>query len=259
MFAPLVTQRRYQQIAEKIAEDIIAGRVNPGDRLPAERDLAQQFGVSRPTVREALIALEITGFVEIRVGLGVFVSLRAPGQTRLSPISGPGPFELIEARRLVEGEIVALAASMISDAAIKALENAIALMIEENKDNFSSYEGDKRFHLLIAESTKNSAFVDIVDYFWQQRSQAPMWVRLHERVSPADVRSKAVDEHREIVETLRDRSPDAARQAMHRHISRVTHTLLNRWNDLRGTEQLDPSAGQDEIVERLSPSSGPTA
>ena len=255
MFEALATQRLYRQVAERIVREIRTGRLAVGDRLPAERDLAQQFRVSRPTVREAIIALEIAGYVEVRVGLGVFVVSRAPTNALFVSMAGPGPFELIEARQIVEGEIAALAANAITDEALAELERCIDLMIEENRNDYASFEGDRRFHLLIAEQSRNSAFVDIVRYFWEQRSNAPMWSRLHEHVSPADIRPMAVDEHRQIVKALTRRSPTAARRAMQRHISRVAATLLDRWNALPDGERALSPNPQEVVVERL-PSAG---
>src|SRR5512142_3187153 len=99
------TDRLYRKIARQLSELIASGEFAPGQRLPAERELAQQLGVSRPSVREALIALEIEGKVEVRVGAGVFVAPPRPvGLPPLSTDEGEGPFELIRARRVVEGE-----------------------------------------------------------------------------------------------------------------------------------------------------------
>ena len=106
---PIVNQRLYQQVADSIRRQIQSGAMPPGSRLPSEKLLAQQLGVSRPTVREAMIALEIAGLVEIRTGSGSYVRHRdliaAP-----SVDTGPGPIELLNARILIEGEIAAEAA-----------------------------------------------------------------------------------------------------------------------------------------------------
>src|SRR3954447_2366374 len=95
------TRRLYEQIAQKLARDIATGRYEVGQRLPSERELAQSFSVSRPTVREAIIALELDELVEVRTGSGVYVTNREPptGQAGVKDI---GPFELLEARRAIE-------------------------------------------------------------------------------------------------------------------------------------------------------------
>src|SRR5512140_1948749 len=104
------SDRLYRKIARQLSDLIDAGEFAPGQRLPAERELAKQFGVSRPPVREALIALEVEGKVEVRVGAGVFVAQPGPAARAALSDEGEGPFELIRARRLVEGETAACAA-----------------------------------------------------------------------------------------------------------------------------------------------------
>src|SRR4051812_22632513 len=107
-------QRLYRQIAEQLRVLMTTGEFTPGHRLPAERDLAKQFGVSRPSVREALIALEVEGWVEVRTGSGVYVlerAARSQGGHRKVPPTEWGPLELIRARKVIEGEIAALAAT----------------------------------------------------------------------------------------------------------------------------------------------------
>src|SRR5437868_13875859 len=105
----IAPRRLYRQIADQLRALIERGEFAVGSRLPPERDLAVQLGVSRPSVREALIALEIQGLVEVRVGAGIFVAQAERPPT--VPINeGQGPFELLRARWLIEGEIAALAA-----------------------------------------------------------------------------------------------------------------------------------------------------
>src|SRR5438270_7095237 len=104
-------QRLYRQIAEQVRALITGGEFQPGSRLPAERDLAKQLGVSRPSVREALIALEVEGWLEVRTGSGVYVlQRRSPRKVRAKvPANEWGPLELIRARRVIEGDIAGLA------------------------------------------------------------------------------------------------------------------------------------------------------
>ena len=116
-------ERLYLKVAENILEFIDSEKIEAEQRLPSERDLAAQLGVSRPTVREALIALEITGAVEIRSGSGVYVLQRDEGAELKAPDQGPGPFEILEARRLVESEACALAAERISADELAQLEH----------------------------------------------------------------------------------------------------------------------------------------
>src|SRR6186997_2777327 len=107
-------RRLYEQIAQQLAKSIADGKHEVGQRLPSERELAQTFGVSRPTVREAIIALELDGLVDVRLGSGVYVkNRRPPGGTESA--KDIGPFELLEARRIIEGEACALAALRIGE------------------------------------------------------------------------------------------------------------------------------------------------
>ena len=250
-FEAILTPRRYQQVADKISEEIDAGRLAAGSRLPPERELAVQFGVSRPTIREALIALEIMDLIEIRPGAGIFVKASPPARSGVQPVTGPGPFEILEARRIVEGEIAALVAPQISERTIARLEDCIALMVEENAADYTSYVGDRRFHETIAAETQNSALVDIVKYFWEQRSTAPLSLRLHEQVAPAEIRLKAVDEHRLIVDAFRSHSAEAARRAMQRHMTRVMRALLTRWQALTAEEPETAKLANATIVQRI--------
>src|SRR5437868_7874740 len=124
----LEPQRLYRQIAEQVRSLIKSGEFKPGERLPAERDLARQLNVSRPSVREALIALEVEGWVEVRTGAGVFVLERAkkPIATRKSvPETEWGPLEVIRARRVIEGEIAALAATHGKRKHLQAIRDGI--------------------------------------------------------------------------------------------------------------------------------------
>src|SRR6266851_2486549 len=121
-------RRLYRQIADQIAGLIAAGEFKPGSRLPAERELATKLGVSRASVREAIISLEIGGLVEVRVGTGIFVTARGGRGTDADGDAGPGPFELLNARKLVEGEIAALAAAGATTADIEDLQRSVERM-----------------------------------------------------------------------------------------------------------------------------------
>src|SRR5262245_27732006 len=121
-------RRLYRQIADQIAALIEKGEYSAGGRLPPERDLAKQLGVSRPSVREALIALEVEGYVEVRVGSGVYVHRARPAGRAAALPSETGPFELIRARSLIEGECAALAAREATKAQVRAMEEALEAM-----------------------------------------------------------------------------------------------------------------------------------
>src|ERR1700680_1758499 len=126
------TRKLYQQVASTIMKSITSGKYKPGERLPSERDLAAAFKVSRPTIREAMIALEIRGLAETRHGSGIYVTEQAPAQEGAGDLD-IGAFELTEARRLFEGEAAALAATTITDEQLDELEAIIAEMVDENE------------------------------------------------------------------------------------------------------------------------------
>ena len=150
-------RRLYEQIAQQLAKAIADGKYEVGQRLPSERELAQTFDVSRPTVREAIIALELDELVEVRLGSGVYVMNRQPpgGAAGYKDI---GFFELLEARRAIEGEACAMAAMRIDDAQLEQLSELIEEMRDDNRHDeiLMSEDADRRFHELIASSTQNS-------------------------------------------------------------------------------------------------------
>jgi len=152
MSAPPDTRKLYRQVADSIMALIKTGDYKPGSRLPSERDLAVAYKVSRPTVREAMIALEILGLVESRHGSGIYITQDPPAQMGADDLD-IGAFELTEARRLFEGEAAALAATTITDEQLAELETIIADMIKENNRRQTGEMADRRFHVAIARAT----------------------------------------------------------------------------------------------------------
>ena len=217
--------RLYQQVADMLTRAILAGDLGPGDRLPAERELAQRYGVSRPTVREAIIALELAGHVEVRVGSGVYV-VDAAQPLAVASEPSAGPFEVLEARCLVEGEAAALAATLITDEELDELDRIIENMVSENRRGVAGELADQRFHLTIARATQNSALVAVVERLWELRNNSPVSVRLLDQVRAKGVRP-IIEDHRAIVDALRARRPASARAAMRGHLTRVIDDLLD--------------------------------
>src|SRR5689334_19987463 len=151
--------RLYRQIAGQIAALIEQGEYGVGSKLPAERELATLLGVSRASVREAVISLEIAGLVEVRVGTGIFVRdarrAREPFRHTSSAADDPelGPFELLAARALIEGEIAALAARTRRSADLQGLRDAIERMRRHAEDFSRRDAADREFHERIAAMT----------------------------------------------------------------------------------------------------------
>jgi GntR family transcriptional repressor for pyruvate dehydrogenase complex len=219
------TRKLYQQVASRIADAIRDGHYPPGSRLPSERDLADEHRVSRPTVREAMVALEIRGLVEARHGSGVFVADQ-PRSEALAPELDIGAFELTEARRLIEGEACALAATTITGPELAELAGILDDMVDENARDVRGDLADRRFHVAIARATQNSALVTVVENLWDLRYKSPLCRAMLERARQVGVRPR-IDDHREILMALNARDAGAARNAMRQHLSRVIDNLLD--------------------------------
>ena len=219
-------RRLYEQIARKLAHAIAIGEYDLGQRLPSERELAQSFQVSRPTIREAIIALELDGLVEVRLGSGVYVANRQPPDGH-EGVKDIGPFELLEARRAIEGEAAALAALRIEDAQLAQLSDLIAEMRDDNRQHeiLKSEDADRRFHELIAASTQNSGIIAAVQMLWEARARSPQSHLMDDKGRARGLKPP-IEEHAAILRALKRRDSDAARAAMREHISRVMEDML---------------------------------
>jgi GntR family hexuronate regulon transcriptional repressor len=218
------TKKLYQQVANAVEADIRSGKFAPGQRVPSERDLAEQFGVSRPTVREAMLALEIRGLVEARHGSGIYVAEPGPLAAETADLD-IGAFELTEARALFEGEAAALAATTISEDELAELEDILADMVEENEGDAKGEQADRRFHVAIAEATHNAAIVSVVETLWDLRYRSPLCRHILDKARHVGVKPR-IDEHRRLLDALAARDAQAARRAMREHLERVIEGLL---------------------------------
>jgi DNA-binding FadR family transcriptional regulator len=220
---PENSDRLYQQLARKLFEQIASGKYAVGDRLPAERDLGIEYSVSRPTVREAIIALEVQGLVEVRVGSGAYVR-KIPTKSE-EPGFHVTAFELTEARLVVEGEIAALAAMQITDHELDRLDQLVTDIETENFRSDGKEEADREFHMLIAHATRNAALVNTAEQLWQLRASSPDIALLLAKARTAKVKP-VVEEHRAIANALRSRDQKTARAAMRSHLAAVLDYLL---------------------------------
>lgn len=223
--APIINKRLYQQVAERIRRQIESGALVAGDRLPAEKELAQQLGISRPTVREALVALEIAGFVEIRTGSGTYVCHRGK---LLPPMldAGPGPFELLHARLLIEGEVASEAAMRATADDLTAIEATLVEMEEMVQAGVHSRAADQKFHVLIANVSGNSVLAELVSSLWQGMF-SPMFYKMSELTDLIANQARALAEHKAIFSALVTHDPVGARAAMRHHLKSV-ETVLAR-------------------------------
>jgi DNA-binding FadR family transcriptional regulator len=222
-------RRLYRQIADQISALISHGEYSPGARLPPERDLAKQLGVSRPSVREALIALEVEGLLDVRVGSGIYVT--QPGEHRQDDelAGASGPFEVIGARRLIEGECAALAAKSASPAQLRAIREAHAHMVRESKRHHNPLDADRLFHVRVAEASGNSALVLVVQTLWDQR-MGPLYRRLELKLEYPQMAEETVREHQAVVSAIAARDPRAARAAMRKHMDETHGRYVKEWS-----------------------------
>lgn len=230
-------RRLYRQIADQIIRLIESGEYKPGERLPAERVLAERLTVSRPTVREALIALEVEGRVEIRGGSGVFVLNRPEIQTAAAlpantnnEVPTPGPFEVLFARDLIEPDIAALAARNASPEHLTALSEALGNMVCCSAGDVKRIDYDREFHFALAEASGNSALLLAIQALWTPRVQ-PVYRCLEEHFHSEQVWQRAIIEHREILEAIKQGDAKAARAAMHRHMKNVRTRFSSNWRE----------------------------
>lgn len=228
------SSRLYRQIAEQLRALIAQGEFAPGTRLPAERDLARQLGVSRPSVREALIALEVEGWVEVRTGSGVYVQeLRRRkggdgGRNGAGDSAEWGPLEVMRARQLVEAEVAALAARHARKADIAAMQSALARMRDDASAGVEPRAGDEAFHGAIAQACGNEVLADTVRSYWSAR-HGPLFSRLGDYFETPASWSAALVEHAAVLEAIRTRDAEGARSAMQQHLKKATNRYSASW------------------------------
>jgi DNA-binding FadR family transcriptional regulator len=223
--------RTYQKLAARISALIAGGEFEVGARLPSERALAERFDVSRTLVREAIIVLEIQGSVEVRGGSGIYVCVSpvAPSRsTTFMPPAGPGPFELLRARCLIESEIASVAADTRKDADLDRIFAALAAMREHMHDKAANEAADRLFHLRIAESTGNSVLLQMVTALWDH-TKAPIWSQMESHFHTPALRQASQDDHQRVFNALLERNAEAARAAMRAHIERVIGEFAQAW------------------------------
>lgn len=222
--------RPYLRLAAQIHALVVQGEFAVGARLPAERALAERFDVSRTSLREAIIALELQGVVEVRGGSGIYVCDPGPGGSRPTATreAGAGPFELLRARCLIESEVAALAAATRNDADLDRIFEALTAMREQVADKAANAQADRRFHLLIAQATGNSVLLATVTSLWDQ-AQGPIWEKTEQHFHTRALRQASQQDHQRIFSALVARDAQAARQAMRDHIERVIGEFAKGW------------------------------
>ena len=225
-------RRLYQQLAAELKTRIEQGVYLVGDKLPAERFIADEKNVSRTVVREAIIMLEVEGYVEVRKGSGIHVISNHPKYQQVADESlefaNYGPFELLQARQLIESNIAEFAATQVTKQDIMKL-----MEIQEKARNekcFRDSEWDLQFHVQVALATQNSALAAIVEKMWTQRVHNPYWKKLHEHIDLRTV-DNWCDDHDQILKALLRKDPNAAKLAMWQHLENTKQMLFNETID----------------------------
>jgi DNA-binding FadR family transcriptional regulator len=217
--AAIEPRRLYQQVADQLRQLIDRDEYAVGSRLPAERELAKTLGVSRPTIREALIALEVEGRLKIRVGSGVYVTAPRLLATRLGQEPIEGPFEVLRARAFVESAIAEEAARQATDADIARLD---AILAEVHAKPFSRERWialDRRFHIAIVATLDNAVLTRTIGELFDQRAN-PYFERLARYVVNETTHLAAHEEHVAVRDAIAAGDPARSRAAMHEHLKR---------------------------------------
>jgi GntR family transcriptional regulator, transcriptional repressor for pyruvate dehydrogenase complex len=238
IYKTVKTSRLYEQIVQQVEGSILKGQLKPGDQLPAERDLAQRFGVSRTAVREAVKTLREKGLVEAYSGRGTFVTdgtSQAIRQSfdlmiRISQQVGSG--NLVELRLVLEPELAGLAALRIDDQLLATMRESVAVMDRSLRDPDAFVEADLDFHLAIAEAVGNPLILSLLDsivgLLREQRSRifnvagGPERGQLH---------------HRRILAAIEQRDQEAAREAMRTHLRQVLKDSSSLESSFKSVDQ----------------------
>jgi GntR family transcriptional regulator, transcriptional repressor for pyruvate dehydrogenase complex len=221
------SRRLYQQVADQIRKLIEQGSFGPGSRLPPERELALQLGVSRPSLREALIALDIHGIVEIRMGSGVYVcAARLPADVEMRAL-GESPSELMQARAVLESSVIALAAARATRQGLDRVKTCLDAMRHEMQRGDHPVETDRRFHVGIAELAGNSILARMVGELFDGRHEA-ISSRMARRSESAHAWEVAFQEHERIYQALEARDPQEAAAAMSTHLKASQERWIER-------------------------------
>ncbi|MGP9435916.1 FadR/GntR family transcriptional regulator [Ewingella sp. AOP8-B2-18] len=221
----LKVERLYRQISNVLIGCIKNGQFAPGEMIPSERDLSKQFGVSRSSIREALIALEITGWIEIRTGNGVYVNNPLPEQPATPSEEGFSLESLLKARQIFECTTAELAALNGTDEQRRKLAEINQSLVQLNINNDSFLEEDRRFHLMISEMTGNEVLRDMMEYLWDKRSSR-RFVRLERHYSESDFAREMNTDHQGITDAILAGDAAGARAAMQAHLQHVYDQLL---------------------------------
>ena len=231
MFKKVRTKKVYMHIVEQIQDLRKEGKLKPGDKLPSEHTLAEKFGASRPSVREALTALEILGITESRGGKGNFIrdNLNLPlyEQRFMELEEEESPFELLEARKAVETEVAGLAAEKATKEDIATIQESLDKMRSIITNISEVMEFDREFHINIAKAAHNSVLFSIMTSLAEGLKEK-LWVNLKEKSWNIPGRpQKYLKEHAEILKAIKNKDSKDASKRMYNHLADVEKDLLS--------------------------------
>lgn len=199
-------KKPYQEIGDDLRAQIAQGRYPVGSRLPPERHIAETYGVSRTIVREALLMLELQGTVDIRQGSGVYV-MRIPHENDSEEeqllSSDVGPFEILQARQLLESNIAAFAAKMATRADIDNLKRIIEQEQRAIALNDTAQDNARLFHLVLAGATQNQMLLATVERIWLQMDSSPLWQQFNVHIASRAWRLKWLGDRQTLLAALR--------------------------------------------------------
>jgi GntR family transcriptional repressor for pyruvate dehydrogenase complex len=222
MYKLVRTSRLYEQIVQQVEESIQKGNLKTGDKLPAERDLAEQFGVSRTAVREAVKALREKGLVEAFPGRGTFImestshTMRLSLDRMLKTSPGEGSKYLAEVREIIEPEIAAMAATRAEADDLATMRESVTVMDDAKKEPEAYIEADLDFHLALAEAAGNPIILSLIDSIVGLLREQRMGIF---QVDGGPERGQY--HHKKILEAVEHRDPAGAREAMKAHMRQV--------------------------------------
>jgi len=219
-------KRLYHSVADNIKKLIKDGAYPPGTRLPGERELAERFDVSRVTIREAEIALQALGYVNIKTGSGVYVL--DPAEKGSEGLPNISAFELTEARLMFESEAAALAAKEISDETLNMLDELVETMSNDDpQGEEAAQRADREFHLTIAAASGNAAVRYVVETLWKIRTELPAIRDVHAAICAVEDTTRRHSEHAGVLKALRNRDPAEARLAMQEHFRCLLESMID--------------------------------
>lgn len=226
MFKPVKRTRIHEEIVFKIRDMIEQGRLKAGDRLPTERELAQAFKVSRPSVREALRALESQGFLVSRQGDGTYVS-QQPIELLIEPFASLilkekfDQLELFEMRRLIEPQLAYLAAERATPAEIVEMEQLVYIQEQELASNEPGPTPEKTLHDLLFKAAKNKILISIMDSLMDSLAESrDKYLQMENRPE------KSLARHKEILAAIKLGDSKLAASIMREHLEETENILF---------------------------------